>query len=171
MREIRSAELSAIRRKRSSLCFKASSACLRSVMSVVTASMHSTPAMLISSAESNMVWTSPDFRREWYSSLMIRPLFLRCLMIFSRSLGNTHISSSFELLPSVSLRVYPCPRVKLSFTSRNTPSASVEIDIALGLERKALENFSSDSRNATSACLRSEISRTNTTISPSSIFR
>gem|GEM_PF-6595970 len=65
--------LSKVVRKRSSLALSASSAALRSVMSMTEATMHGSPSMSIRAQDMSPVSSSPVFFRSLTSSLSNRP--------------------------------------------------------------------------------------------------
>jgi hypothetical protein len=67
--------------------------------------------------------------------------------------------SSNDVCPITSSRRYPNRRPRPSFTSMQRPVASSTIEIASGLARNALENFSSDFRKACSTLRCSVTSR------------
>ena len=134
--------------------FSDSSASLRAVMSLTRINRHCSPLISMISADSSPSTSPPFLFRNLASRSRTFPFSLSSKRKRVRTSGVSQILSSSELRPMASSRRYPVTRTNASLTSMYLPSAMVLMLRTDGVARKALANFSSDSRSASSTRLR-----------------
>ncbi|OPZ17059.1 MAG: hypothetical protein BWZ10_01282 [candidate division BRC1 bacterium ADurb.BinA364] len=137
----------------------ASSARLRSEMSRVMERMTSSPPIRISLADMRPVRSAPSLRRKRASRLSTHPFRASSAARRSRSFGSAQMLRFSDVLPATSSGVYPVNCVNPRLISRYSPSDSRLRLIESGLVRKAWRNLLSLSFSASSARLRSAMSR------------
>ena len=137
----------------------ASSAFLRSVMSMIELMMTCSPPSALTSDETNPIHSPPPFLKKVNSALRIMPCCWSSRTKRSRSLGSLQMLSRGLLSPTTSSRAQPVISRYRWLTSMKRPSCSRVIAIAAVLPWNALANFSSESRSASSAPLRLVMSR------------
>ncbi len=140
------------------LSIRAFSASLRSVISWDTTRRRISPPTSRRSPETMTSRTRPSLARNLVSSPLTEPSVVICSTKFSRLSELAQIPSSTAESAIASSWLYPSRLVHVSLTSMWLPSSGLEIAIAAGLARNALEDSSRLSCNAFSASCRSVMS-------------